>query len=309
MSTAVAVALPPARRERPAGLPSKRENTSRLVTLWDIVDQFSLHGFVLLWQRLQAIQLECQRLGDARMDDRAWQALQVSLGMLRDRFRQMGFGGPVIQIEHLLARQETVLSRRTGTALTVETQAIVDRVLEEMNRHGFVRVRPDRMGLLHGDEPFGPAVAAAFPSAAEDIREALNCLTVESHTAAGFHLMRAAEYGLRALAYDRRVRIPKQKEIELATWEQIIRELENAESAIQKSPRTDAREAQFAFYHGAMMEFRAFKNVWRNRFAHAREPLDRDQAYSVMVHVREFLQVLSTRIGEGKRTPLVWKKP
>ena len=122
--------------------------------------------------------------------------------------------------------------------------------------------------------------------------------------------MRVAEYGLRALAYDRRVKLPKNKPLALATWEDVIRELEKTESAIQSYPKTHAREVQFEFYHKAMMELRAFKNTWRNRFSHTRNEgaPDRDQAHSVVIHVREFMTMLASRIGENKRTPIIWKR-
>jgi hypothetical protein len=119
--------------------------------------------------------------------------------------------------------------------------------------------------------------------------------------------MRVAEYGLRALAFDRRVSIPKNKPIDLATWEDILKELEKTEAAIQNYPKTLAREAQYEFVHGAMMEFKRFKNVFRNRVAHTRQSYDRDEAMSVLNHVRAFMQILASRISEGKRTPLEWK--
>jgi hypothetical protein len=119
--------------------------------------------------------------------------------------------------------------------------------------------------------------------------------------------MRAAEYGLRALAWDRRVKIPKNKPIELASWEDIIKKLEEAEAAIQDYPRTLAREAQFVFYHGAMMEFKRFKNKFRNRIMHTREDYDTHQAQSAFTHVREFMIILSSRISEAKRAPIIWK--
>jgi hypothetical protein len=80
-----------------------------------------------------------------------------------------------------------------------------------------------------------------------------------------------------------------------------------AEIAIQNYPKTLAREAQFAFYHGAMMEFKRFKSRFRNGVMHTREDYDRDEAHSAFVHVREFMKILASRVSEKKRTLLVWK--
>ena len=133
-------------------------------------------------------------------------------------------------------------------------------------------------------------------------------MALERHTAAVFHLMRVAEYGLRALARDRRIRLPKRVQvIELATWEEIIRELEIAETAIQTYPKTLAREAQYKFYQGAMMQFRRFKNVFRNPVMHTREGFGPKQAIGIFENVGEFMKILASRISEQRRTPKIWK--
>lgn len=148
---------------------------------------------------------------------------------------------------------------------------------------------------------------AGFPSAEEDTKQACLCISVEANTAAIFHLMRVAEIGLRALARDRRVVIPKDVPLDLATWEEIIRQLEQAENAIREYKRTLAREAQLAFYHGALMEFRAFKNLWRNRTMHTREVYDANQAMSAFYHVRDFMRILASKISEyGDPLPDAW---
>jgi regulator of sirC expression with transglutaminase-like and TPR domain len=94
--------------------------------------------------------------------------------------------------------------------------------------------------------------------------------------------------------------------LELATWEQIIQELEDAETAIKGFPQTLAREEQFQFYHHALMQYRAFKNIFRNSVMHTRDSYDRDQAVSAVNTVRAFMQGLSTKIKEGSQTPWIW---
>lgn len=187
-----------------------------------------------------------------------------------------------------------------------ELKNVSDVLTREPEKFRFILVSQDRTAYLDDSASFGERVVEAFPSAKDDIRDAGNCLACECTTAAVFHLMRVAEHGLRALAYDRRVRVPKGP-IELATWEDVLRELEKSEVAIQGYPKTLAREAQYEFVHGAMMEFKRFKNVYRNRVAHTRDPYDRHQALSVYTHVRSFMQILASHISEGRRTPLKWK--
>lgn len=176
----------------------------------------------------------------------------------------------------------------------------------------FVSIADDRIGCIDKDMPFGKAVFDAFESARDDIASAYNCLAVECPTAAVFHFMRAAEIGLRALAFDREVKVFHNKRamlelpLELASWDQVIRELEEAELEIEGYPKTLTRQAQFDFYHGANMQFRAFKNVFRNSIMHTRESFDRDEATSLSHKVGEFMQILASRIKEGDRTPRIW---
>ena len=180
-----------------------------------------------------------------------------------------------------------------------------ESVIRNLKRRQFVLVPEERSEYLDHPHLFGEQVSYAFPLAKNDISQAGNCLAVECCTACVFHLMRVVEHGIRALANDRDVNISKGP-IELATWEQLIKELEKSEAAIQQYPKTLAREAQLNFYHGAMIEVRAFKNKFRNSVMHTRDEYDLHEAMSAFTHVRTFMQVLSEKISDHSRTPTVW---
>jgi hypothetical protein len=157
--------------------------------------------------------------------------------------------------------------------------------------------------------PLGQICSEIDPrSLVEEIKDAGNCLAAELYTATVFHLMRVAEMGLRILAWDRRVILKRKAPIHLQQWGDIFRGLEEAESKIQQYPKTEARESQFEFYHGALVELRAFKNLYRDRTMHVRACYDQYQAQSALVHVSAFMRVLAGKISETKRTPLIWKK-
>jgi len=95
--------------------------------------------------------------------------------------------------------------------------------------------------------------------------------------------------------------------MELATWEDLIRRLEESEKKIHTYPATVIREDQYAFYHGALMEVRRFKNVFRNRVAHARVDYDRYEALSVFTHVQGFMTLLASKISENSAPlPEIW---
>lgn len=194
-----------------------------------------------------------------------------------------------------------------SSALATQIQTVLESDHSPSQKRVFLILDTERDKLAKRTDLFGPAVSAAFPSADADIREAGNCLAAECNTAAVFHLMRVAEVGLRALARDRRVRLPRKQPLNLAAWETIVKELEAAEEAIRHYPKTGAQAAQFAFHHGAISLFAKFKSIFRNQVMHAQQHFGPDHALRIFEDVRAFMQVLAQRIGESSRTPLVWK--
>jgi len=171
------------------------------------------------------------------------------------------------------------------SSLHADLRQCTDALLADIWDRKFVQIDKALSDHVHNPTLFGVEVYQAFRSARFDVEDGGNCLAVGCDTAAVFHFMRVAEYGLRALAHDRRIRIPRNRPIDLATWDDIIKELEKAEEAIRNYPATLAREAQFDFYHGAMMEFKRFKNKFRNQVMHARKSYDSHQAASAFEHV------------------------
>lgn len=291
-------------------------NLNRLVSLFEIMEEFRVDSLSYILAELVAgestISQHRKTRGDFTADAERLVAIAPILSEAEVVCRAIGFVESLETVEIAKAWFHEKNKQRTGSAIENELRHIRHAIVKELQKRKFISVLPDRVHLFKQPHLFGEPVHQAFPSARYDIEEAGNCLAIEANTAAVFHLMRVAEHGLRALAYDRRVKIPKGKVIDLATWEEIIRQLEVAEHAISGYPKTNAREAQFVFYHGAMMEVRAFKNVWRNRYMHTRASLeewyDRDKAHSALVHVGEFISILATRITEGKRTPVIWKR-
>lgn len=174
-----------------------------------------------------------------------------------------------------------------------------------LESHAFAAVPHDRTGYFEQVALFGERVRVAFPTAEGDIKGAGNCFALGAFTAAVFHLMRAVEIGLRVLAKELRVTFPDP--IDYQEWHTIIEKIQS--EATTRCDRLQGREAKTAarsFYNGAVGEFRAFKDAWRNHVMHARDSYDEPQALSVMNHVGEFMQRLSAKLSERKRTPIRW---
>lgn len=284
---------------------SVQETIPRLLTLRDIVEQFDLVQFGALIRVLSEAQYNCHVLrtdpNGAKLLDLEW--IKRIVRDYRIYCAKVGFSACEQQGSEIAMGGIS----RDLPVLATHLYSLQESLFREARLHTFINIRPDLAAHLQTADTFAKTISAAFPSAVPEVREAGNCLAVSSNTAAVFHLMRAAEYGLRALARDRRVKVPKGP-LALATWEDIIKELEKAEMAIQGYPKTLAREKQFEFYHGAMMEFKRFKNKFRNNVMHTRESYDSHQAKSAFDHVADFMTILASKISETKRTPMIWKR-
>jgi hypothetical protein len=281
------------------------------VSLWDIVNRFHVADFAVLIEKLTSLETSCAQFSKRGEGGAVVGAVNEDLKVIVESARSFCASVGFEETEstaHILGLRLSSSDHVNVSHVESEARNLRESLIRESWFRVFIVTDKDLAGYVDNEVLFGRDVYESFPSARADIREAGNCLATGCRTATVFHLMRAAEYGLRSLARDRRIQLPKKGLIvELATWEEIIKELEHAETAIQGYPRTTAREAQFKFYHGAMMQFRAFKNKFRNCVMHTRDTYDAHQARSAFERVREFMQILASRISETKRTPEIWK--
>jgi hypothetical protein len=155
------------------------------------------------------------------------------------------------------------------------------------------------------------ATLAAFPSKDMEfeILSGADCYALGHATAAIFHFMRVAELGLRALARERRVRLGKNgnKPIEWGTWNDLIVKIDGtAREIAQKWKAGPRKDAALDFYSGSVQNFNGFKDQYRNTVMHKRQKYETWEAEIAMRQVRDFMNKLSTKIGESTRGPLKW---
>lgn len=194
-----------------------------------------------------------------------------------------------------LAAEMTVLGQTIGT---------------DCDKKLFLYVTKEEARYYEQDALFGTAVKQAFPSADPDIKRVGNCLAAELYTASVFHLMRAAERGMRTLAWDRRIKFKNGAPLEMQEWGEIIKAVEKEVENIRNWPNRSglAKSQAHEFYNGALSEFRGFKDAWRNHVMHSRRDYEADEAKGIKAHVQRFLQALAVRLSEDKRTPKIWGK-
>lgn len=173
----------------------------------------------------------------------------------------------------------------------------------------FLKVPAGYRDLVDNREPFGAKVRSAFPSAADDLREAGNCLAADCNTAAVFHLMRAVEWALRALGAHlgfRQLRARKKSgrrhyvPISHLEWEKILNQLQTRVDAHVERMKPGRRKQQTQeFYYAALQDIRALRDAWRNHVMHGRSQYSAEATSAVMAHVKRLMSSLATRVSEG----------
>jgi hypothetical protein len=153
--------------------------------------------------------------------------------------------------------------------------------------------RLDEQGaeLLVQESGLTPDAISSFPSARREFVHAARCLAFDESTAAVFHSMRAIEFGIRALV----------KALNISptnpNWENIINDCEKAIKDIGPTLGADWKDKK-QFYSEAAVNFRFFKDAWRNHTMHAGVSYDRTDGKQILEHSQLLIEKISQRIGE-----------
>jgi hypothetical protein len=180
--------------------------------------------------------------------------------------------------------------------LAIELRYLRDTLHSGLRRMSFLYLPPlNANTYLHPLAGFA-ATIKAFPSTEAHIRDGVRCHAFGLYTASVYHFMAVAQVGLYALANNLKVtlRFP----LELAEWQSIIEAIEKAIEPMRHLPRNTAKDEDLSFYSGCAVQFRYFKDAWRNHICHMREIYDESQSLTIALHVRDFMEKLSTRIIE-----------
>jgi hypothetical protein len=323
-----------------------KENPNRLVTLWDIVNQFDCRELHIIVKNLNIIRdildpkaekstaafeewvQEQSRLRGEKELSAEMRANLAELLTLKNEIaehRRKPIQDVIAQTKKFCESHrlfDTLLVIRfaenhlrldpSDVEIRSELRHIEEALYLDICKRKFLRIEPDIVGFLEQDELFGPEVNRAFPSTVRDIKESGNCLAADCGTGAVFHAMRGAEVCLRLLAKDRGLAYAHSS-IENKQWGQLLGDLDGILRAMRLAngnlwPTQSIREKQIQFYHSALAEFRDFNEAWRKHVAHAHEGAfyDSRQAESVLNHVGTFMHVLSGKISETGTTPLYW---
>jgi hypothetical protein len=185
----------------------------------------------------------------------------------------------------------------TVSILHNELLTLSETIMDELVRRTFLFVSTSKAEFFTSPENRFPKSWNSFPSAQHDITEACRCYATGHNTASVFHCMGIVQGGLHALANDLNVAFPFP--IVLAEWKNVIDQIESEIRKLEQLKRGQIKDEKIKFYSTVAVQFRYFKDAWRNHVAHFREQYDEHQALSILNHTRDFIEYLSEEIAES----------
>lgn len=288
-------------------VPSWDENPYRPVTLWEML-QIHARRFVTILDHLNQLQVQ---IGSGVALDDTGLFKSIAPAVIKDcELMELASAQKQIEtIREFLGKNSTasdaVVSHDAVQRMFIELRKRIEEDLEESL---FFQIQSDKIRLCFTrkrdkgmtefvvkspEEFFGVGVIASFPSTAFEINEASRCLFLDRGTACVFHLMRILELGLRVFADQFGVASDH------ANWHNIIERIEKAVRNMGNDPTraTDWKDQQ-EFYSQAATQFMFIKEAWRNYTAHAHGKYTEEEAVSMVINVRAFMQKLATRLHE-----------
>lgn len=293
-------------------------NSLRASTFLSILDMFAiLYQFTDIRADLLPLKYQVMRVMEAgaaqRMSPEFIKIATDELWRFRRYLDQHGFPRCVSTIDRTIRLDR---EGQPGWLQPDMAAALIYARLHELEENFILEAAECLLMVVGADKKqfnardFGPVIREAFPSASREIREAHFCLMLERHTACVFHLMRAAEYGLRAYARSLGVKV-SDLEMEHKQWGQILELAEAAGNDFIKNitpkgkpTNRPATEAARVFIKPLLADFVSFKDEIRNIVFHTRKggTYDEAGALSVRNRVLHCFTVLATHVREdGKR--------
>lgn len=271
------------------------KDTRRVFSLWDLMEYFEAHDVFTAKRELYAYELELYRevdeLGNAhnRVEGSdASHAIEV-LERVRKPFPAKEYAQVAATSSRLYS---FITSGCTFEEMYIRVVALRESMEDELRGRSLVFVPGLNTKYYDNPKAFGEAVWTAFPHAEKDVREACNCYALDLGTACVFHLMRVLEKGLKVMADS--LGIPSDHDC----WGIILDRIEASIAKLKDERGTKERLADQQFYSEAAIEFRYFKDAWRNHVMHSSMHYEPEQALEILEHVRAFMQSLATKLSD-----------
>lgn len=261
------------------------------------VRNFRLDDFLLANRKLAEFREVVNQAADKRIDALGPGAFKALCWLRDELFKLELRAGHHIDKAITLLENETTHCSLVAHYLDEATLALDYQIRTEWTYH----YGPNTSDISNLEHRWRK-VLDAFPSASFEVESALDLFALQHYTGAVFHFMRLAEHGLRALANELAVVLPKGKPLTHTNWNEIIGHCDRrVKEVTATAPAGDAKDKALAFYSGGLAQLHYLKNNYRNDVMHARTKFDNAQASKASHVAKDFMELLATRLGERPR--------
>lgn len=208
-----------------------------------------------------------------------------TLAFAEKQFQEFELDSALDRIKRI--RTKLVNDSAVGVVVT-ELRVLSEVAADQLDRRHSVYIPLKKLDFyLQVLEIFPEHLAFVFRGIHYDITEACWCYALDRNTACVFHCMGILQHGLHSLAKE--LGVPFADTLELENWKNIIDQIEKKIREFEALKKGVEKDEKLTFYSNAAVQFRYFKDAWRNHVAHLRERYDADQAHSILIHVRDFI--------------------
>jgi HEPN domain-containing protein len=259
------------------------------ISLYALMEYFSSHDFMKAIRDVYAYELElkgrCEGMGDWNKELPNWSDEQANslLDMVQKVFDPRDFPHTFSVLTRVYALAN---SKCTYEELYIRVVALRETMEDDLANRKLVLIPGYRSSYCNQDKLFGEQVFDAFPSVRFDIKDAGDCYAVGMNTACVFHLMRALEAGLQALATELGVIWAPDP------WGENLKHIKAAVQALS------AKHPRKSFYSECCIEFDYIKDAWRNVIMHSSHTYDERDAKTILEHTHNLLRTIAEKLSE-----------
>lgn len=246
----------------------------------------------LFFQAVEALKNRAEIIKQSNLPDSTAEGKNLVHALL-DRMLEHTSVLPGAQDFHLKIR--LLKDRLDRTLRTQELGILLDALHQDicvdLLKPAFLMIPERKVELfVQKEPPFGSEVVDTFASASVDVAAASRCLALDEWTACVFHSMRILEHALRRFAAEFDISMER---IVDENWHNIIEMIEAKITEEQNAKRSTEKAAKLKLYSNAAINFRYFKDAWRNYVSHSKADYEELEATTIYNHVRVFTQSLA----------------
>lgn len=264
----------------------------RLWSLWDIMNRFRAATMGAVFGQLSRAATMIEMMGAVGMTEDHI----ADRSVIREALEGVDTSLAELPLSRVIRSQFERLTQSVAVAggpeLAILVRELCNNLEVELSSAWFLMIPADRREYYQQSRAaFGEEVQQNFTEASSDIAAASRCFALDEWTACVFHLMRVLEHGLRKLATT--VGLPPEA-MQHENWKNIIDQVEKKIREMEELPKTPEKIARIQILSEAAIQFRYFKDAWRNHVSHAHATYDNHAGPMVWIHVRAFMQSMAS---------------